>query len=335
MQSVSVFKYFAIIATLISITLVSSQNANAQDQERLVYVVKTGDTLFSISKDLGVSITEIQNWNQLSSNSLSVGQELIYFKGERERVVSDLEEDLGLDAGESLLDVKPTPSNTFYTVKSGDSLYKIARDFGMTITQLKELNGLKSDVLSIGQRLLVKAPSSIVPNVNEFTDQSSAQGMFVLYTIEAGELLSDLLIKFQMKESEFIELNPEIDIRRLTRGQKITVLLPPTKEFENPYLAKSNLEDLGLVSVIVYENAEKGKTTTNGELYNPDELSAAHSNIALGSLIYIENPENGRGTYVRVNDRTTGESLKLSQKAFELLAFNPNGQKSVSIYVEN
>ena len=300
-------------------------------------MVRAGDTLFSISKKLSVSIPELKEWNNLSDNTLKVGQQLKYFEETEEkiRVVTDEEEDLGLDAGESLMSIEATQSNTFYMVKSGDSLYKIAREFGMTIQQLRDLNNLDSDVLSIGQRLTVRAPASAVPSVSEFSEESSPQGKFVLYSVESGELLGDILEKFKMTEAEFEKLNPEIDIRRLTRGQKVTVLLPPNRKFDNPYLPKADLEDLGLVQVMSYGDEERGKATTNGELYNPDELTAAHSNIAMGTLIYIENPENGRGTYVRINDRTTGDGLKLSRKAYELLAFNPRGQKSVTIFIES
>ncbi len=331
------YKLLTVLILILGLNVTLVYETTAQNQEQKSYTVKAGDTLFSISKKLSVSIPELKEWNNLSDNTLKVGQQLTYFTEAEEiiRVVTDEEEDQGLDAGESLMTIKPTQSNTFYIVKSGDSLYKIAGKFDMTIEQLRNLNNLSSDVLSIGQQLTVKAPASTVPNVSEFSDESSPQGQFVLYTVETGELLSDVLDKFKMTEEEFSKLNPEIDIRRLTRGQKVTVLLPPSRKFDNPYLPKADLEDLGLVPVMAYTDEERGKATTNGELYNPDELTAAHSNIAMGTLIYIENPENGRGTYVRINDRTTREGLKLSAKAYEILAFNPRGQKSVTIFIES
>jgi LysM repeat protein len=331
------YKFLAALIFVVSVNITVAESSYAQEKQQKSYLVKAGDTLFSISKKLGVSISELKEWNNLSDNSLKVDQQLIYFDEaeEKVRVVTDEEEDLGMDAGESLMSIKPTQSNTFYIVKSGDSLYKIAGEFGMTIQQLRNLNNLKSDVLSIGQRLTVNAPASAVPNVSEFSDESSPQGKYVLYTIGTGELLDDILDKFKMTEQEFSQLNPEIDIRRLALGQKVTVLLPPSRLYDNPYLPKADLEDLGLVPVMAYADEERGKATTSGELYNPDELTAAHSNIAMGSLIFIENPENGRGIYVRINDRTTGEGLKLSGKAYELLVFNPRGQKSVTIFIES
>ncbi|HET8864440.1 MAG TPA: septal ring lytic transglycosylase RlpA family protein, partial [Gracilimonas sp.] len=72
----------------------------------------------------------------------------------------------------------------------------------------------------------------------------------------------------------------------------------------------------------------------NGELYDPEALTAAHSNIALGSIIFIENVETGNGVYVRINDRITGSGLKLSQRAFSILQLDKATQPAVTIYTE-
>jgi len=61
-------------------------------------------------------------------------------------------------------------------------------------------------------------------------------------------------------------------------------------------------------------------------------LSAAHANISLGKVIYIENPENGRGVFVVINDRVTNGAIKLSELAYESLAFSEQGPARVKIY---
>jgi len=137
-----------------------------------------------------------------------------------------------------------------------------------------------------------------------------------------------------MTEREFTLLNPELQPNLLAEGQELTVLLPPSRTYENPYLQKANLQDLGEVNVIRYDDSEVGETTTNGELYDPEALTAAHSNIALGSIIFLENTETGNGVYVRINDRITGSGLKLSQSAFSTLRLNQSAQPAVTIYTE-
>lgn len=302
-------------------------------QERQTHTVAQGETLYSISKALGVTVAELQSWNDLSDNSLSIGQQLVFYT-DSESTTDSLTTSPA--SGPSLVNVSVPQENAYYTVKAGDNLTRIAREHSMSVSELKALNNLDSDLISIGQRLTVrKMVESVAPSASEFSEESAPQGSFAVYTVESGESLNSLLVKFKMTERELQELNPEVNVTSLDRGQKITVLLPPSRNFENPFYAKSNLEDLGTVGVSSYSTDEVGNTTTNGELYNPEELSAAHSNIALGSIIFIENPSTQQGIFVRINDRITGNGLKLSDKAFRILGLDNSPNPTVTIYSES
>ena len=318
----------ALIAVCVLIFFVS---VNAFAQEKSTYQVKQGDTLYGISKQLNVTIAELQQWNDLEGNDIELGQELIYYLP-GEEVQRDTE---GLeDSSDPLVNRTSNPQNEFYTVKSGDTLYEIARDHNMTVDQLRALNNISGSNLSIGQQLAVKKKVSAAPSVSEFSEESSPQGVFSIYEVQRGEVLNDLLDKFKMTEKEFMLLNPELQPSLLAEGQELTVLLPPSRQYDNPYLQKANLQDLGEVNVIRYDESEVGETTTNGELYDPEALTGAHSNIALGSIIFLENKETGNGVYVRINDRITGSGLKLSEKAFSTLKLNQVAQPAVTIYTE-
>ena len=90
------------------------------------YIVKSGDNLYAISMMYGVSVSDLKEANNLTSNTLQIGQVLTI----------------------------PTQTKT-YTVKSGDTLYSIARANNTTVTKLIDLNNLATSVLSIGQKLLI------------------------------------------------------------------------------------------------------------------------------------------------------------------------------------
>lgn len=306
-------------------------SAPVSAQQQLSHTVKAGETLYSISRELKVTVTELKEWNNMTGNSISVGQNLTYFK---ESVPTP--PPAPQDNAPSLITISTPQENVFYTVKSGDNLTVIARKHGMTISELRELNNLSSDMLRIGQRLTVrKLKDSVAPSTSAFANQNSPQGAFVIYTVESGESLANILGKFKMTEHELQELNPGISLSTLNTGQKITVLLPPSSSFENPYLSKANLQNLGAVDVNSYATSETGNTTTNGELYDPEQLTAAHSNIALGSIIFIENSESGKGIYVRINDRITENGLKLSESAFRILGLSDSPTPMVTIYTES
>lgn len=296
--------------------------AGDNPEDGKIHTVEKQETLFSISKMYNVSIAEIKSWNNLSSNNLSLGQNLTIFpsaaKAQQQSIVVDEE----------------TQKNTYYTVKSGDSLYRIAQTHDMSIDEIKELNGLTSNTIRVGQELTVKSQGGEAPPSVAATSNSSPQGKFISYEISGGsESLQDILEKFQMTEEEFRALNSDIEETSFRSGQTLTVLAPPTRTYKNPYLSNSssNMHDLGSTPVQQYGQTEKANTTTNGELYNPEALTAAHSNISLGSVIYIENPENNRGVYVRINDRSSGKGLKLSSAAWQILEFK-NNSPTVTIY---
>jgi LysM repeat protein len=301
----------------------------AQSKEN--YTVQQGETLYSISKKLKVTIAELRQWNNLSGTDISVGQTLVYYpqKDETEQTKSPSEE-----PSAPLVNKAAGADNAYYIVKSGDTLYGISKEHGMTINQLKSLNNLTSDALRVGQKLTVRKLAEAPPSVAAFSEESSPQGVFSIYKVKKNETLTRLLSRFRMSEAVFHKLNPELNIQSLSAGQEVTVLLPPSRNYKNPFLQKANLQDLGEVHASVYGKNEVGETTTNGELYDPQALTAAHSNIALGSVIFVVNPTTGSGVYVRVNDRITGSGLKLSGKAFSTLGLNETAKPTVTIYTE-
>jgi LysM repeat protein len=310
--------------------------APPQEQSAISHTVQPQETLFSISRQYNVSIAEIQRWNEIETTSLTVGQELIIYADD-EPETGDISEPEPVpepqERRESI--VAPTAAaSTYYTVQSGDYLNRIASEHGMSTDELRQLNNLQDDLIRVGQRLVVRETRS-TPVVDEDFEESTPQGRFVNYRVESGENTNSILERFSMNLEELEALNPGSDVQSLSTGQRITVILPPSRTFENPYRQSSGLRDLGDVSVNRYNDGDSATTTTSGELYNPDQLTAAHANMALGSIIYVENPENGRGVYVKINDRFSGEGIKLSHRAFDVLDFISAARATASIYQED
>lgn len=97
------------------------------EQNPNTYVVQRGDTLYKIASQYGISVNDIIRANNLSSNVLKIGQALII----------------------------PTSgsSSQVYVVQNGDTLYKIANQFGVSIADLIQFNQLPSTVLQLGQEI--------------------------------------------------------------------------------------------------------------------------------------------------------------------------------------
>ncbi len=107
------------------------------------YIVKRGDSLYSIAKEYGISTDQIIKDNNLSTNTLQIGQSLKIRTNDSMLV----EECYGQDY--------TPPTNRTYTVVKGDSLYSIAKKFNTSVENLKAKNNLKNNTLSIGQVLKI------------------------------------------------------------------------------------------------------------------------------------------------------------------------------------
>lgn len=309
----------------------------------VTHIVKPEESLFGISRMYDVTIAEIQQWNNLSGTSIEIGNRLVIYPSESSTPseteelppsISELEQ---MDDEERTSIVRriedsATGSDT-YMVRSGDNLTQIARRFDMSVNDLRALNGLQNDMLRVGQQLTVKRIQT-PPSIAQGAEDSTPQGKFASYRVQSGENLRSILSRFHMSESEFSALNPNINSSSVSTGQQITVLLPPTRNYKNPFQKDADLEDLGTVSVSTYRADDDTSPTSSGELYNPNQLTAAHSNIVIGSVIYVENPATKSGVFVRINDRYSGDGLKLSQKAFEMLSFSSIEQPQVTIYLD-
>jgi membrane-bound lytic murein transglycosylase D len=109
-----------------------------------VHTVTTGQTLFAISKIYGVSVSQLRLWNNLQeTDGIQIGQELVVNPPAQSN---------------SITEVEPLQTEKYeeYTVQSGDSLYKIAKSYAVSVQELKEWNGKKDDKVAIGEKLKIK-----------------------------------------------------------------------------------------------------------------------------------------------------------------------------------
>ena len=110
-----------------------------------MYYVHSGDSLYRIAHNHGISLTTLLEWNHLSIDSIiHPGQGLI---------VSDGSSSSTEEAEETAASSEST--ETTYTVQPGDGLWRIAKNHGLTLDELKSLNQLTSNIIQPGQVLIV------------------------------------------------------------------------------------------------------------------------------------------------------------------------------------
>lgn len=145
------------------------------------YTVKSGDTLYSIANKFGTTVANLKTLNNLTSNSLSIGQIL---------KISD--------SSETTSPTTPTTPSETYTVKSGDTLYSIANKYGITVNEIKNLNGLSSNLLSIGQVIKIPTTNTSISENNTIPET---------YTVKSGDTLYSIANKYNTTVSKLKTLN--------------------------------------------------------------------------------------------------------------------------------
>ncbi|TYR73425.1 LysM peptidoglycan-binding domain-containing protein [Rossellomorea vietnamensis] len=127
------------------------------------YTVASGDTLIGIANKHSITLAELKALNNLNGHLIYPGQKLNVGKGSIQAPPAAVP-----SSGPPPVSAAPsTPAppkadsaEKTYTIQSGDTLSVIARSYGISVSQLKEWNGLKSDMIFIGQKLKVKADST-------------------------------------------------------------------------------------------------------------------------------------------------------------------------------
>lgn len=162
------------------------------------YQVKVGDTLYSIANKHGISVVQLMEWNQLNSSTIHPGTSLKVNAIVNNKPTENVEKP-------STPIVNPSTSVT-YTVKSGDSLWKISQMHNVTVAQIKSWNGLKSDVISPGQTL--KVSNGVTPTKPvENTNISKPETNLSTYTVKHGDTLFQIANKLGLSVAELKALN--------------------------------------------------------------------------------------------------------------------------------
>ena len=140
------------------------------------YVVKPGDTLWGISNQFGVSVTELARLNNVTADTLQIGRVLI------------IPSTSGIN-----------PNNMFiYTVKKGDSLYSIAKKYNTTVNNIIDINNLTNTSLYIGQQLRIP---------ENYTEGDLVAPNFINYTVKRGDSLYSIAKEYGTTINEITQDN--------------------------------------------------------------------------------------------------------------------------------
>jgi len=161
-------------------------NQDVMNNDNNIYIVKAGDSLYSIAQAYGTTISELKTLNNLDSDILSIGQELIISRD-------------GINESEYIV----------YQIEPGDTLYSIAKRYNTKVDAIKSYNNLLSDSLIVGS--VIQIPTS-----------TSVDTTYQNYTIQRGDTLYSIAIRYNTTVSAILSLN-DLNSSNLQVGQTIKI----------------------------------------------------------------------------------------------------------------
>ena len=185
------------------------------------YIVKKNDNLYDIAKEYNTTVGILKALNNLSSNILQVGQIL--------KLPTSLVEET-------------IPGNyLIYTIKKGDNLYSIAKNYNISLEELINFNQQGSTLLHIGEQLLIP--------INNQTNNN------IQYVIKPGDTLYNIAKRYNTNVDEIKRIN-NLNTNMLKIGE--TILIPGTSNYQT-YVIRTNdtLEGIALRYNTSVENIMK------------------------------------------------------------------------------
>ena len=254
-----------------------------------VYIVKRGDTLYGISNQFGVSVTELASLNKVDASSLQVGQTLL----------------IPAKSGTN-------PDNMFlYTVKKGDTLYGIAKLYNISTDEIKKLNYLTNNDIYVGQ--VIRIPEMYTKQEDMYVPD------YGNYVVQKGDTLYSIAKKFDTTVDRLLQDNGLISpVLRVGQNLKIRGLVGDNVlecfgESDNNPLSQG-LEYIVKKGDTLYSIAKKYGISV------PDLIrinSLNNNNLVIGQVLFI--PSSSKTYIVKKGDtlysiakkfQTTIDSLK-------------------------
>lgn len=188
----------------------------------LSYTVERGDTLYAISRKFKLSVAELRQLNQLQSDILKPGQILRTSRSAQQNARSAADSPLAKPQSEGSNTPESKPLQE-YIVKAGDTLSRVSRISGSPISEIQRQNNLNSDLLKIGQVLMLpqalpettqaEDPSSLEPTIDppgavKQAEPSSDSQHAIIYNIEDGDTLWSVAQKYHISVEQLLAWNP-------------------------------------------------------------------------------------------------------------------------------
>lgn len=206
----------SINGTVVSADPVETTKPSEEAKVTGTHKVKAGDTLSGIARSYNTTVAKLKSDNQLKSDLIFVGQTL-KVSGKAESVKET----------ENKTDSETAQPKGKITVEPGNTLSGLAKTYNSTVAALKSANGLKSDLIFVGQTLSVPQAENQTQKTDkqvssEPSEKEDSHNTAVNYTVVSGDSLYKIALDYQTSVAKLKEWN-KLESDTIYIGQKLTV----------------------------------------------------------------------------------------------------------------
>ncbi|MCU0467121.1 MAG: LysM peptidoglycan-binding domain-containing protein [Arcicella sp.] len=122
---------------------------NTKPNYKIIHTIQAGETIYRVSKIYNVSVDNIKQWNNLTENTVEIGQELIIMGGAINNKPVVVE-------NSKVATTNNSNNYQYHTLQAGETVFRLSKIYGVTVDELVKWNNIKNFAVSVGQRLIVK-----------------------------------------------------------------------------------------------------------------------------------------------------------------------------------
>ena len=229
------------------------------------YTVQSGDTLYGISKQFGVSVDELKRINNLTSNTITKGE---------------------------ILKIPSTVTTIDYVVKKGDSLYSIAKRYNTTVKDITRLNNLTSNNLTVGQLLIIAIDDNATSTPTNYKDYVVNKGDSLYSIANKNNITVDELKKINNLTSNMLSIGQVLKLPTQDKGEEMTMY---TVQKGDSLYSIAKKFGIKIIPVIDGGDINKEAYIGDGLHINSDFINGLDKNSAIEKMLeYLTKNDLGK-----------------------------------------
>lgn len=130
--------------------------ASTKPNYKIIHTIQAGETIYRVSKLYNVTVDNLKQWNNLTENTVEIGQELVIKGGVTKPAVYAEPTSTKTHISPTASSSNSTNNTQYHTLQVGETVFRVSKLYGVTIDEIVRWNNIKNFAVSVGQRLVVK-----------------------------------------------------------------------------------------------------------------------------------------------------------------------------------